>query len=229
MKFVVIDIETTGLESPEHQILSIGAIMEDTEKKLSYDELPKFHVAILHKEVSGSLFALNMNRELINTIVRYQSLKPEDRSNFEKEHGMKFLQEDEITEEFFHWLIDCGMMLNWDSSEDGDEYLNPYKKIVNGKIYPMLSLNMTKLPFTAAGKNFATFDKKFLEKLPKWNICFKIRQRVIDPAVLYVDWKNDQVLPDLATCKVRANLDDHISHNALEDAWDTLQVLRKFY
>jgi hypothetical protein len=85
------------------------------------------------------------------------------------------------------------------------------------------------ISFTAAGKNFATFDKKFLEMLPRWQQFFRVKQRVIDPAVLYVDWKNDKELPNLSKCKERAGLGSHVSHNALEDTWDTLEIIRKKY
>jgi oligoribonuclease (3'-5' exoribonuclease) len=46
-----VDVETTGLEKDRYQILSIGAIIEDTSKKLPFDEIPKFHAAILHNEI----------------------------------------------------------------------------------------------------------------------------------------------------------------------------------
>ena len=57
----------------------------------------------------------------------------------------------------------------------------------------------------------------------------KFRNRIIDPAVLYVDWKNDTALPGLEECKKRAGIPGSVSHNALEDAWDTLQVIRAKY
>ena len=52
MIYLSIDLETTGLEKDRYQILSFGAILEDTEKKLPYDEIPKFHAAILHNEIN---------------------------------------------------------------------------------------------------------------------------------------------------------------------------------
>ena len=51
MIYVSVDTETTGLESESHKILSIGAIIEDTSKKLTYDQIPKFNCAILHREL----------------------------------------------------------------------------------------------------------------------------------------------------------------------------------
>jgi hypothetical protein len=80
-----------------------------------------------------------------------------------------------------------------------------------------------------AGKNFGTFDKLFLQELPWWQKLIRTRQRVLDPAILMVDWKNDKSLPNLTTCKERADIQGIVTHNALEDAWDVIEVLRKFY
>jgi hypothetical protein len=78
-----------------------------------------------------------------------------------------------------------------------------------------------------AGKNFGTFDKPFLEKLPSWGSHIRIRSRIIDPSVYFVDWKKDDSLPSLNTCKQRAFIDGEVSHNALEDAIDVIKVIRK--
>ena len=69
MKYLSIDIETSGLDPENNQILSIGAIVEDTDNKLSFDEIPKFHVCILADQLIGSPFALQMNKELIEAMV----------------------------------------------------------------------------------------------------------------------------------------------------------------
>lgn len=75
-----------------------------------------------------------------------------------------------------------------------------------------------------AGKNFASFDKRFLEKLPNWNKIL-IKQRIFDPAILFFDPAKDEYLPSLSDCKKRADINGIITHNALEDAWDVIQVL----
>jgi len=53
------------------------------------------------------------------------------------------------------------------------------------------------LTINVAGKNFSQFDMKFLEKLPKFFDRLKFKQRVIDPAILFMDWKKDDCLPSL--------------------------------
>lgn len=220
MKYLSIDIETTGLERDRYQILSIGAIFEDTEKKLPFREIPKFNAAILHHEITGSPFALNLNRNLLDTIARYQDAKDEgSKKKISEETGMIFCQESEVVERFFHFIYDCGLY----------ESLLQNVKLVDGKIYPALSTNMKPASITVAGKNFGTFDKVFLERLPRWQQVIRIKQRIIDPGVLFIDWENDTQIPGLDTCKMRAGIEGEVTHDALEDAWDIVQLLRKFY
>lgn len=225
MKYVSIDIETTGLDPERYNILSVGAIVEDTTKKLPFDEIPKFHVAIKHLEVVGSLFAMNMNKELIDAISHYQAAESQDEKNdLVNMTGMWFLNEDEVVESFYQFLFKSGIT-NLTPEDIGR---TPMRE-VNGILLPTLTNRMAPVSISVAGKNFATFDKRFLERLPRWKQAIKVKQRVIDPAILYVDWKTDEQLPSLSDCKNRAGLNGQVSHNALEDAWDVVQVLRKFY
>ena len=84
MKYVSIDIETTGINREKCQVLSIGAVIEDTNNPRPIEELPKFHAAIVGREgLYGEPFALNMNKSLIENIVRYQTAKTQE----EKEKG----------------------------------------------------------------------------------------------------------------------------------------------
>jgi len=223
MKYLSIDIETTGLDPDFNQILSIGAIVEDTEKKLPFDEIPKFHACILADQLTGSPFAINMNRDLIESMVQYQTAKDQDEKN-DLVHmtGMQFLQRDNVVEEFYHFLYDNGFV-------QLDIDLNRMIKIKNGKSYPTLTSNMKPVSINVAGKNFGTFDKLFLERLPRWKQAIRIRQRIIDPSLLFADWKSDDSMPSLDTCKIRAKLDGVVTHNAIEDAWDVIQLLRTQY
>ena len=62
MVYVSVDIETSGLDHEKHKVLSIGAIIEDTEKKLPYEECPKFNAIVLQNEIVGSPRAITMNK-----------------------------------------------------------------------------------------------------------------------------------------------------------------------
>jgi DNA polymerase III epsilon subunit-like protein len=226
MKYISIDIETTGLDSERYDVLSIGAIIEDTNNKLPYEELPKFHAAIKRQEITGSPFAINMNRDLIESIVRYQSAETQDEKNdLVNLTGMWFLNEDEVVEQFYYFLYVNGMtqgqLVGANQGQTTIDWC--------GKKIPAINRGTNPSYITVAGKNFGTFDKLFLEKLPRWKQLIRTRSRLIDPSVLFVDWKNDNDLPSLNTCKERAGVSGAVSHNALEDAWDVIQVMRKFY
>ena len=227
MKFISIDVETSGLDPESNQVLSIGAIIEDSENPLPLDKCPKFHAAIRHDEITGSLFAINLNRELIETIVSYQECKSqEEKDDIEESSGMRFYHKDDIVEAFYHFLYLNGMV-KVDLNANMMEAI--HKRDRDGNSVPVLTSRIKPTHITVAGKNFATFDKLFLEKLPRWKQVIRIKQRILDPAILYVDWKGDTSLPSLGECKERAGIEGIVTHNALEDAWDVVELLRKKY
>jgi len=84
----------------------------------------------------------------------------------------------------------------------------------------------SQISITVAGKNFATFDKLFLEKLSGWTNKIQIRQRIIDPSILLMDWQVDKSLPNLQTCMDRCQLSGEVTHDALQDALDVVRVIR---
>jgi len=224
MKYISIDIETTGLDPETCQILSIGAVIEDTLNQLPFEELPTFHGVIKRENVSGSLFALNMNKDLIETIVQYSGARDQDEKNdIVHMTGMQFYHEDEIVEALFRFCYRNGLV------PVDPNFLTKTVNVVDGTVYPALTSNMPKVYLNCAGKNFAGFDKKFLEKLPRWKQVFSIRSRVLDPGILFVDWINDESIPSLGECKKRAGIDGVVTHNAVEDAMDVVMLLRKCY
>jgi hypothetical protein len=223
MKYISIDIETTGLDPETCNVLSIGAIIEDSANPLPYDECPKFHAAILRHELYGSPRAITMNAKLIADIGSYmEPANTTSREELEKETGMIFLNPGEVVEAFYEFLFLNGIV-------DNADFTLPHKLGRSGKSVPALSSRMTPVTITCAGKNFSTFDKLFLERLPRWKQAIRIKQRVLDPAILYVDWKEDSEVPNLNKCKERAGIKGLVTHNALEDAWDVIEVLRKKY
>lgn len=224
MKYISIDIETTGLDPEFNQILSIGAVIEDTLNPLPFEELPKFHAVIKRESVYGSIFALNLNKDLIQAMKDYSEARTEElKQEVEEAFGAKFYEEDEVVEALFQFCYDNNLV------PFDPDFLNKQIKIVNSKPYPILGSNMKKTYLNCAGKNFAGFDKKFLEKLPRWKQVFSIRSRVLDPGILFVDWINDESIPSLDQCKQRAGIDGVVTHNAVEDAMDVVMLLRQCY
>lgn len=77
-----------------------------------------------------------------------------------------------------------------------------------------------------AGKNFAAFDRNFLDLLPHWANNVRMKHRFIDPGSLYYRPGIDDVPPDTEECLRRAGLTPHVSHKALVDAFDIVHLIR---
>ena len=185
MLYVSLDIETTGLDPERHQILQIGAIIEDTNNPLDFDNTPKFERLIRHKTIVAEPYALNMNAGLISKLAESEL------------YGVSI---DVAVQELYKWLP--------------IEFEIPN----SNRIRPVL-----------AGANLADFDIRFLEKVQTWSVYFDKPGRIIDPAMVYVDWGNDARLPSLQTCLNRAGIKKTVKHDALKDAWDVICLLRKAY
>ncbi len=78
---------------------------------------------------------------------------------------------------------------------------------------------------TPAGKNFASFDRQFLKRLPDFEKKVRLHHRTLDPAMLF--WlPSDDKLPDSKTCYERAGMNPKVAHTALEDALAVVQLIR---
>jgi hypothetical protein len=218
MKYVSIDIETSGLNHDMNHVLSIGAIIEDTDKKLPYEELPKFNAIVLQNNIQGSPRAITMNKDIISLMGEHLEGTDEVRTVLNNNSGYKFYEEEDVVKEFYKFLW-C----------NGYGTLDSPSIHVEGKLTPIIDGKTKPITLNVAGKNFGTFDKLFLQELPWWQKLIRTRQRVLDPAILCVDWVNDESLPSLTICKERKNIQGIVTHNALEDAWDVIEILRKFY
>ena len=88
------------------------------------------------------------------------------------------------------------------------------------------------IEIVVAGKNYNAFDKLFLQEVWEWKTSIKEHRRTLDPAILYVDWNEDDVPPNLLTCLQRmadyqnSGVEHEVSHDALEDAFDVIRVIR---
>lgn len=225
MKIVSIDVETSGLDPEKNCVLSIGAIIEDTTKKLPYDECPKFNGAILQREILGSPRAITINKQLIEYIGNYLEGDEANRQIIKDTSGLEFYEKEDIIPAFFDFLFDN----NYDPTYRENKCGPGKARIKNGVTYPILNGLVKPIKINAAGKNFGTFDKLFLQELPWWKKLIITRQRIVDPAILCCKFDEDDTLPSLNQCKERLGIHGDVTHNALEDAWDVIQVLRNFY
>ena len=215
MLYCSIDIETSGLDTENHQVLSIGAVIEDTTKKLPFDKIPRFHAIVLQRQITGSPRALEMNSRLIKWMGEYLEGSGAIREVLQSK--IDFYEKDEVAKQFYEFLYPY--------------FGPPLVDVTIGELVDQKSFWGQAKPIliNVAGKNFGTFDNVFLKKLPWWQKLIIAKQRIIDPAPLYCDWENDEALPSLTECKARAGVEGIVTHDALEDAMDVVEVLRKFY
>jgi len=181
MKYVSIDLETTGLDPETCDIIEIGAVIDDLSDPSIKAWLPQFHAYVVKENYQGEPYALSMHPEIFKRIAT-------------RAEGYQYLAPEEVGKAFFEFLKENGL---------------------EGTI-------------TAAGKNFASFDAKFLKKLPEFEEWVKIRHRVIDPAMLY--WKPEEdgtTLPGTSKCMERAGLSGVVAHTALEDALVVVDLIRR--
>jgi|LakMenEpi03Aug12_release.lakeMendotaPanAssembly.Ray.scaffolds.fasta_scaffold818995_2 oligoribonuclease len=202
MKYISIDLETTGLDENNCQIIEFGAVLEDTNNILPMDELPVYHAYVTHPDgnLFGNVFALNLNAGIIEKLKNQKELQ--DLHNYVPIEDLAF--------SFMFWLYEQGFQLN--TKNEGLE--TEYKSVES---------------ITVAGKNFSGFDKLFLNKVPNWNKYIRMRTRVLDPAILFIDWKNDNAPPSLDECKIKAGIQGVVTHLAVDDAKDVIKLLRTKY
>ncbi len=102
MKYLSIDIETTGLDPEKHQILEFVAVFDDLENPRPITELPTFHRMIRWNDYTINDFCLRLHKELLNEIQNHVQ-------NIEK-----IITIDELGPQFLVWLrsVDVGQNYN---------------------------------------------------------------------------------------------------------------------
>lgn len=191
MKFLSIDIETTGLDPHNNQILEFGAVAIDTScGNAAY--VDEFRAVFIHRYLSGNPIALTMNKDLIGEINHVLKQKDFEYESYNNVKGTNIYARDaeEFQKYFDEWLEHIGFTER----------------------------------LTLAGKNLASFDLKFIEAA---GIKIKYRHRMIDPAILYVDWEKDETLPDLQQCLDRAGMVKSVQHTSIADAMDVAELVLK--
>lgn len=206
MKYLSIDIETTGTDSQKHQILEFAAILEDTEKRLTFEEIPKFRCLIDWNEITSTPIAIAMNKRIF-TILGNNDLREDYETA--KDYGNINL-ESYILNEITNTYYTANLFKDW---------LNNHCKelLHNSNI-------------TVAGKNFSSFDLQFLKNSKHFkDITTMFSRRTIDPAHYFIDFTKDAVPPSLDICLDRAELNNEYPHDALYDAWAVIELLRTQY
>lgn len=68
MKYLALDVETLGLDPNKDNLLSIGMIVEDTEKDTPIEDLPRLHIYLTEKYLVGDIRAIVMNDTILKRI-----------------------------------------------------------------------------------------------------------------------------------------------------------------
>lgn len=201
MKYVSIDIETTGLDPHRHQIVEVGAVIDDLQSSV-VDLLPTFRAVIVRDNYNISPYCITLHQKLFDLINTTEYDKHdleafgEHYLSHQPQRGEKAPNNHELlcTEEHFNYAFHTWLRQHGYTDRD---------KII------------------VAGKNFASFDKRFLDEI--WTV--KVHHRILDPMMLFTRI-DDEKPPNLATCCERAGitLEDH--HTAVGDALTVVKLLR---
>ena len=68
MKYLSIDIETTGLNPKTCDILQFAAVLDDTSNPKPIEDLPRFEAIFIQESYKGDPFALSMHSEIFKKI-----------------------------------------------------------------------------------------------------------------------------------------------------------------
>ena len=104
-----------------------------------------------------------------------------------------------------------------------DHFGNSFKKFLLNNGY---TAEHDKVVINAAGKNFAAFDLQFLKYQSDFLKHIDVRSRILDPGMLFLN-NNDNQIPGMKECKLRAGMDGFVSHDAMSDAKDVVMLMRK--
>lgn len=74
--------------------------------------------------------------------------------------------------------------------------------------------------------NWATIGNEIID-LKTGFVKLTYSKRTIDPSILYTDWYEDDVLPSTDLCNRRTNINTQQSHDALGDAINVIELIRK--
>lgn len=203
MDFLSIDLETSGIDSENDQILEVGIVAVDTQTPPS--TWKTFHTIIEHERVNGSPYAIALNSRIFDFLKRYND-DPED-----CEEDYNVLTPADLYPEILAFLSASGYEM-----KNGHYTIAVAGKNAAGFDIPFLKNHFNRYSYT----NFGMTNDVEGEQI-------RFRKRVIDPAVLFTDFIFDKELPNLEKCKERAGLPSIVTHNALEDAWDVVYLVCK--
>lgn len=210
MKYAAIDIETTGLDQVNDQILQIAIVLEDTSTAAEHEikDLPTFEALIWHERLSGHPFALNMNREIIGAMAAIDMTEWKGVKEAYP-HYLKTIEFRGRDVRVFPSINSaCRDAILFLRLEYGVDSIEPLSKII------------------AAGKNVGTFDIPFLEQALNGDFSRIFYYRVIDVGSVALGG-NPNYWKETRPPGMRDLHGSDPSHDAVDDARDVVMLLRK--
>jgi len=227
MKYISLDIETTGLNKNENQIVEVGAVLDDIGSTTPIEKLPKFRAVLLHGEMLMGSYCAKLHRDLWAEIQRLfksggADQIPEDLYLLASVHdeGIKHVES--------HCLGTTNKVYTQDDPWTYYCYPGMFEVLFSNWLCRVLPLpsDASKIKINVAGKNPGSFDIPFLEALPGWKGLIDFRRRVLDPASHCIQ-PDDEHIPDLQECLKRCGLEGTVDHTAVKDAIDIIRVIRQ--
>lgn len=217
-KFISIDCETTGLDPATSDLLELGIVVFDSKYLFEQKATNSLRIVFCKENIQGSVFAIDMNKELIAEIKEYNS-------KFKQIDGRILITTSPTLTTYYVNVTPVTDSDNWFSFSTRAALSN-----LADKIKSFLADAGVEGKLNIAGKNFPGFDKAFIckyEELKKV-IVDNARHRVLDVGSMYVD-PTDDCLPNLSQCLERAGLSHEVPHTAVEDAILVIKVAQVFW
>lgn len=161
MKYLSIDIETTGLNNEICSIIEFAAVADDLRIQEPIENLPKFHTYILQDYYVGEPYALGMHAEIFKKITNWKKI-PDN-----------FCTLSELFPRLHTFLTTC---CNYKPSD------NPIKINVTGKNFGMFdskfleklpNANLIKINHRVLDPGSLYFDPTQDDELPNTETCLK--------------------------------------------------------
>ncbi len=200
MKYISLDIETTGLDKNRCDILQVAVVIDDLSSPL--EELPRFVAFVKHENLRFEPYALGMH---IKSGLMARYLADREKASL-----------DATFAKLLHFLD-----RHYPLATSKDKYILAGKNLAGFDLPFIATANAgwSTRPYLGGIDDAGTNTHQFLARHS---------HRIIDPGTSFTDFFSDSTVADLKTCKERAGIDNGpVAHDAMDDALDVVRVVRR--
>lgn len=210
MKYVAIDIETTGLDSAKDSIIEFAAVLDDLGEPKPLEELPVCRFLLHYDRLEVTPYCAALHHLLWKEM---NDTPYENRLTWRDDH-----------------FGNCGVLCDPGILGDAfEEWLERNGMKTEAVVKGPSRVESAIYKINAGGKNFASFDMQFLKNGPQTEYGYgleniEFRHRVIDPTSFFWDIHKDrESLPSTAACleRLRASSDF--------DPMRAIKIAERFY